>query len=427
MRRYIKILIVLFLISIIAFMSACSSNRPASKDKETLEGKIVVVTDKRYEKQLKVAADNFEKFHKNVVIDIDVEDEFTEKISKEYMNNKERPIDVISVEDKSVQNLLYRFPDTFLDVTDDVSYLKDKISTGKFDNLTLKNRVYGLPLSSSPKVMLYRSDILESLGINLDDIKTWKDYIDLGKKISKDTGKSLMTNIRDENSNLYYILANQLNTSYFDKDGKLNLSSEQWIKALEMVKLLYSEGTVYDLSHKDSIIENIKKDKIISFIADPLYVTDLIQYLPEQKGKWRAMKLPAFEAGGNRDVSVGGLNIMINKSSANLEIAKEFVKFAATDNRTQIEMMNSQGAFPVSTDIYNLVEFNKNNDYYNEKIWFLFSSVEKGSQGIKYVSNFQVLDESIKDALSIENLKSKDIKSIMDQLQKELENKTTIK
>ncbi|MCT8975763.1 ABC transporter substrate-binding protein [Clostridium sp. CX1] len=427
MRRYIKILIVLFLISIITFMSACSSNRPASKDKETLEGKIVVLTDKRYEKQLKVAADNFEKFHKNVVIDIDVEDKSTEKISKEYMNNKERPIDVISVEDKSVQNLLYRFPDTFLDVTDDVSYLKDKISTGKFDNLTLKNRVYGLPLSSSPKVMLYRSDILGSLGINLDDIKTWKDYIDLGKKISKDTGKSLMTNIRDENSNLYYILANQLNTSYFDKDGKLNLSSEQWIKALEMVKLLYSEGTVYDLSHKDSIIENIKKDKIISFIADPLYVTDLIQYLPEQKGKWRAMKLPAFEAGGNRDVSVGGLNIMINKSSANLEIAKEFVKFAATDNRTQIEMMNSQGAFPVSTDIYNLVEFNKNNDYYNEKIWFLFSSVEKGSQGIKYVSNFQVLDESIKDALSIENLKSKDIKSIMDQLQKELENKTTIK
>ncbi|MDW8800616.1 ABC transporter substrate-binding protein [Clostridium sp. A1-XYC3] len=427
MRRYIKILIVLFLISIITFMSACSSNRPASKDKETLEGKIVVLTDRRYEKQLKVAADNFEKFHKNVVIDIDVEDKSTEKISKEYMNNKERPIDVISVEDKSVQNLLYRFPDTFLDVTDDVSYLKDKISTGKFDNLTLKNRVYGLPLSSSPKVMLYRSDILGSLGINLDDIKTWKDYIDLGKKISKDTGKSLMTNIRDENSNLYYILANQLNTSYFDKDGKLNLSSEQWIKALEMVKLLYSEGTVYDLSHKDSIIENIKKDKIISFIADPLYVTDLIQYLPEQKGKWRAMKLPAFEAGGNRDVSVGGLNIMINKSSANLEIAKEFVKFAATDNRTQIEMMNSQGAFPVSTDIYNLVEFNKNNDYYNEKIWFLFSSVEKGSQGIKYVSNFQVLDESIKDALSIENLKSKDIKSIMDQLQKELENKTTIK
>lgn len=424
MRKFIRSFTILLLISTIIITSACRSSKTDSKKEDVLKGKIVILTEKRYEGQLKIAAENFKKLHQDVTIDIDIQDKLVSNISKEYINDKEKTVDIINLEDKYIQNVLHRLPDTFLDITNEVSYLKEKVPKIKLENLNLKGKTYGIPWSSSPKLIIYRSDILEGLGINVEDIKTWKNYIDLGKKIEETTGKNLITDIKSEDGSLHLILANQLNTSYFDNNGRLNLNSNEWIKALEMFKLLYSEGTVYDLSYRDSFIDFAKRDKIVSFIADPYQAADLIKYLPEQKGKWKAMKLPAFEEGGNRDVSIGGANLMINKASKNLEAAKEFIKFVATDGYTQIEMMNEYGTFPVYKSTYELVDFNENVDYYDSKTWFLFSSVEKGSQGMKYTSNFPILDEEIKRALSIDALKDKDIKVTIDILQKELENKS---
>ena len=79
----------------------------------------------------------------------------------------------------------------------------------------------------------------------------------------------------------------------------------------------------------------------------------------DDKGKWRVMKFPAFEPGGNRDISFGGSSLMINRLSTNTGLAKEFIKFAITDEQTQIDTMNKYGKFPVITDIYNLASLTK--------------------------------------------------------------------
>lgn len=422
MKKQIRVLGLFIFVSMLILIVSCNKETTPAKNEDNLKGKITVLTDKSYENQLKYAADSFKKVHPKVQIEFKVEDGLYDKI-KEDISNKQVSVDVLTVDDQYSQYFISNLPEAFLDVTEDENLYKDKIRKSKIDNLTFKNKIYGFPWSSSPKVILYRSDIFEKSGINVDDIKTWNDYVYVGRKISKDTGKQLITNIGNESNNIYLTLSNQLGTSYFSEDGKVNLNSNEWITVLETIKLLYSEGIVYDLPSTELILDAAKKDKIVSFIADPFYISKFIESLPEHKGKWKVMKLPAFEPGGNRDASIGGTNLMINSNSSNTKVAKEFIKFALTDERLQIDIMNKYGNFPVNNDIYNLVEFDKNNDYFNNKLGSLLADIEKGAEGINYTSNFPLIKETVQPLISIGNLKDKDVKTTLDSLQKECESK----
>ncbi|KZL90043.1 ABC transporter substrate-binding protein [Clostridium magnum] len=421
MRKNVRILSLFICIAILVSVVACNSEKKV-ENKDNLKGKIVVLTDKKHEGQLKLAADNFKKLHPKAEIDLRVENILYDKL-KDDLNAKENPIDVVNCDNEHIQYLINKLPNSFLDVTEDVGAYKDKLAKSKIDNLTFNSKIYGFPWNTSPKVILYRSDILLKEGINPDDIKTWSDYIYVGKKVSNDTGKRFMANSNDINSNIYLLLANELGTSYLNKDGKLNFNSKEWNLTLQVAKSLYTEGILYELSSKEAVIEAAKRDEIVSFVADPSYASSLMESSPEYKGKWAVMKLPAFESGGNRDISLGGSSLMINKASENTNLAKEFIKFSITDDKTQMGNMNKYGLFPVNIDQYNLVEFNKSIDYFNSRIWYLFGDVEKGAPIVNYTLDFSTIGEVVENNLSKDNLASKEIPVLLELLQKESESR----
>jgi len=425
MRKKIRSLLLFICITMLALVVACNNKKQIEKE-DNIKGKIVVLTDKKYESQLKLVADNFKKVHPKAEVELKVESILYDKF-KDSLNTKGNSVDIVNSDNEYIQYLLNKLPDSFLDVTDDVSSYKDKLAKGKINNLTLNNKIYGFPWNASPKVILYRSDIFLKEGINPDDIKTWSDYIYVAKKVSKDTGKRFMANTNDINNDIYLLLANQLGTSYLNKDGKVNFNSKEWALTLQVAKSLYTEGIIYELGSKEAVIDAAKKDEIVSFIADASYVSTLIQSSPEYKGKWAAMKLPAFESGGNRDISLGGSSLMINKASSNTNLAKEFIKFAITNDKTQIDNMNKYGLFPVNIDTYNLVEFNKSIDYFNNRIWCLLENVERGAQGINYTMYFPSIREVTENNLSQVTLASKETPALLELLQKESESKITKK
>lgn len=425
MRKNIRILSSIISIAMLVSVVACNKKKQVEKE-DNIKGKIVVLTNKKYEPQLNLAADNFKRIHPKAQIDLRVEGIMYDKL-KDSLSDKNSPVDVINSDNEYIQYLLNKLPDSFLDVTDDVSSYKDKLIKGKIDNLTFNNKIYGVPCNASPKVILYRSDILSKEGIDPDDIKTWSDYIYVGKKVSKDTGKRFMANTNDIDNNICLLLANQLGTSYLSKDGKVSFNSKEWSLTLQVAKSLYTEGILYELGSKEAVIDAAKKDEIVSFVADPSYVSSLMQSSPEYKGKWAVMKFPAFESGGNRDISLGGSSLMINKACENTNLAKEFIKFSITDDSTQIDNMNKYGAFPVNIDAYNLVEFNKTIDYFNNRVWYMFGTTERGASIVNYTLNFSSIREVAESNLSQANLANKEIPALIELLQKESESKITKK
>lgn len=422
MNKNTKKIILFALINMLILTVSCNKNINTTKQEDTLKGVIKIVTEEKYEQQLKTTADEFKSIHPKVNIEIKVDNGIKDKVINKS-NSQENNIDIINIEDQNVQYFIDKSPEFALDITDAVGQYKDKVVKNKFDNITINNKIYGVPWSTLPKVILYRSDIFSNEKIKVEDIKTWNDYVTLGKRVSKDTGKRFLVNVQDESNNFNIVLANQLGTSYFNKEGKLDFNSKEWIKVVEIAKSLYSQELMYDVSSKAEFFKLVKKNSVISAIVDPSYITEIMKNIPEDKGKWSVMKLPAFEPGGNRDSSVGGTNLIINKSSSNTSLAKEFIKFVAADEAIQMDLLNSYGSFSTNTYVYNLVNFNSSVGYFNAKVWSLFANVEKRSSMVNYTNNFPIIKDVVKGTLTQSNIKEKEVKLILDSLQKDCENK----
>ncbi|MBC2579906.1 ABC transporter substrate-binding protein [Clostridium sp. DJ247] len=418
MNRILKRLSVLTLISIMGIIVSCGKTDSIPQE-DIVQGKITISATSKSVNQLKLASDNFKKVHPKVEINIKENNSLYNDLQKGI---KEKDIDAFCIEDQYVQFLVNKLPGNFMDVTDDANFYKDKVLKNKLSILTVKDKIYGFPWSSSPKILLYRKDIFEKEQININDIKTWNDFIEMGKKIKVDTNKKFIGNIKDETNSIYTILANELGLYYFSADGKVNFNSKQWEKVLAVCKVLYSEGLVYDFKSTEDAIKAAGKGEVFTFLADPCFVNEFMVKLPDNEGNWGVIKLPAFEPGGNNDSTVGGVNFMINKDTSNAKLVKEFIRFAITDEHTQIDELKYYGNFSVYTHIYNLVEFNKTTDYFEEKVWYLFAQSEKGASIVNYVNYSPIINDAIKAELSEDNLKSKDVKLILDSLQKDYEN-----
>lgn len=423
MSKNINRVLAPILVSLLMLTVSCGKNNNEVKEEDALKGDLKIVTEEKYEPELRFAADSFKKAHTKVNIDIKVDNNIKDKVI-DKSNSKENIVDIINMEEQNTQYFMNKTPEFALDVTDQYSSYKDKVLKTKLNNLTIKNKIYGFSWSTCPKLILYRSDVFKKEGINVEDIKTWNDYMEIGKKIKKENGEKFLINVQNENNNLNVVLANQLGTSYFNKDGKLDFNSKEWIKIIETSKLLYSQSLLYDVSSKGDFINLAKQNLAISTIADPSYVIDLMNNVQDDKGKWSIMKLPAFEAGGNRDASIGGANLIINKDSNNTSIAKGFVEFLVNDERMQVDAVNKYGSFPTNTDIYNLMEFNNKIEYLDAKVWYLFVNSEKKSTEINYTRYFPIVKNNAQSALSQANIKDKDTKLILDSLQKDCENAT---
>lgn len=422
MRRNIKVILLLALLGVMTLVVSCGKNNKTAKEDMILEGKIAVATDKEHEPQIKLAADRFKKLNEKVEIDIKVREDINNNF--EYiLKNHNNPVDIISIDDGYVKYAVNKNIESFLEVTEDINDYKSGLLDNNINTVTVDGKIYGFPWDTYPKAIIYRRDMFSSYGINQEDIKTWSDYIEAGRIISKATKKAFMANVENNNSDIYLILANQLGSCYFNKDGKSNFSSKEWMRAHELVKIFYEEGLIVDFNSKTEIIRKAKEDKVISFIADPTYAVELMKSSPEANEKWGVMKMPAFEPGGNRDISLGGINLMINKKTSNAKLAKEFIKFSLTDEHLQVDLLNEYGRFPVFKSTYDFIDFNKEIVYFNNSIWRLFASVEKGAFKINYTSYFPIIREKTKPILSGPNIKDKDIKTILDSIEKDLENK----
>lgn len=412
--------------AIVMTLSLASCGKKDEKPAQTNEPtKITVWSWSTAAKSLKVAADNYKKNHPNVEIEV-VEmgtNDVYDKLTVGFASNEGLP-DVVSVEDDHFKSFANKFPEAFADVTDAISSEKSNFLTSKLDNLTINGKIYGFPWDAAPSAMFYRVDIFEKAGVKPEDIKTWDDYIAAGKKVVKATGQKMIPISVGTDDGIYRELLNQLGTFYFDKDGKPVLNSEQSLKAMGLIKKMYDEGLVYNNDSWDSLITATKNGTIASVPFGVWYVGSIMDQMPELKGKWGIMRMPAFEAGGNTAACLGGSNLMVTNASKNKETAIDFAKFAMTDKDTQLTMFKQFGLFPSYTPLYSESVFDEPNEFYsNQKIWKLFADVAKDIPAINFTSHFAETKELVINAMAKTTLKGADLKTTMDELQKQVEEK----
>lgn len=378
-------------------------------------------------KQLQEAAEKYQKDHPDVKFEF--EEMGTDQIYKKLSTSLATGngiADIISIEGEMLVGYADKFPEGFLDVGDAVEesdFLPSKIS-----EVSYKDKIHAFPWDAGPEGLFYRTDYFEQAGVSPEDIKTWDDLIEAGKKIEAacktPAGDPVkMIPVDPKKSTIYSLIRSQLGIGVFDEEGNPIVDDERSIKAMEMAKKIYDSGVALNYNGWDEYEQTVVNESV-ACIPEAVWMIGTIKDKgPQTEGKWGVIDLPMID-GGQYSCSNGGSDLTINAKTDYPDEAKDFLKFAMTNVELQASAFEKYGLYPSYIPSYEDELFQKGDPFFGEEnIYNVFIENGKKVAEIPISPNGQEAADSIGAAVSRIFLNGEDVEPVMTELQKELEAK----
>jgi len=208
-----------------------------------------------------------------------------------------------------------------------------------------KGEIVGLGTDVGSLAICYRRDLFQKAGLptNRVDVSklwpTWEKYIATGKKFQAKAPKGVT--FFDTGSNVYNAMVGQINPAYYDRSGKVIVSSNAAVKRawdLTMTGIALGESSGFAAFSNDWNV-GYKKGSFAT-VTCPAWMMGYIQgQAPKTKGKWDVAATPG--TGGNW----GGSYLAVPKQSKNAAQAADLVKFL-TSPSSQTFVFKQTGNLP---------------------------------------------------------------------------------
>lgn len=379
-------------------------------------------------KQLQASAEKFKETHPDV--EFQFEEMGTEQIYTKLattLNTGKGLADVILLEGEQVSGYASKYPDGFADLSDIVN--KDDYLPVKMGEVTVNDKIVGFPWDAGPVALFYRTDYFEQAGVNPEDIKTWDDFIEAGKKVTATcktpSGEPVkMLPIAPNGSNFWKLLLTEKGAGYFDAEGNTAVSSPEALECMEMAKKIYDADIA--LNYTDwAEYEGVVVNQSVATIPEAVWMIGTIKDKgPDQSGKWGVMSLPVFPGDEPSGSTNGGSDIVIPAASANVDIAKEFVQFAMTDVDLQADGFVNYGLFPSYIPAYDAEVFTEPDEFFGgQKIYETFIELGKKVPAVNYTENYNEAMKAAGSACAKVYLEGQDPKTVLEDLEKDLVSK----
>lgn len=400
------------------FLSACTkvSTTEQNKSNKNLKGSIKIYADQCDSEYLKTAVSSFQTKYNNTKIEVTTLGE--EELINKYIENygKEQQGDIVVLKEEKIQEALSKYEEKFLEL--DATDIEDKsnLIDDKYKNLMFDNGQYGVPWYVNPVGILYRKDILASLNINSEEIKTWQDYLKIGDTLNAVKSPNFSSiNINSMNK-VTLTMLQQLATNFIS-DDKVVLNSDNILKIGSTIKTLLEKGTAIKVSSDEEELSNFINGKTTSIIATCTDLKRIEDSAPELKDKLQFEKVPAFENGGNRDASIRGSGILINKDSNNKELAIAFMNYLSSDYKSMKELYQKYRVMPAHYIMYVSDEFSGNDEYYGDKVFEEEIVSFKNTYNYTYTSQYELIRKVFVDSIKASIDSKEDMKLNLDKLQ----------
>lgn len=224
----------------------------------------------------------------------------------------------------------------FVDLTDrlDAEGLRDLINAPSLSPWSMHGRIYGLPHDVHPTMLLYRSDLVEAAGIDVNGIETWDDYFRALRPLMRDRDgdgrpDTYLLNTSPTNLGNHEVMLLQAGGGLFDKTGQPTLNSEinvQTVARLVVWLAGPNRMTADAAIAGPSAIKLANEGYMLAFIAPDWLAGAIRKELPNLAGKFKVMPLPAWSRGGRRTSVLGGTMVGLTKASRHPDEAWDFAK-----------------------------------------------------------------------------------------------------
>ena len=264
----------------------------------------------------------------------------------------------------------------FMDLTEKVkkSGLSKDLHPRRLEVFTYKGKTLGVPQSLSAMVMYYRKDLFEEFNIKPSDLKTWKDFAEVGRELQADQGQRFMA----LDGTLFDVLLRQKGTDLFDKNGKFLPDEKKALDILEefaemsasQVAVMPDRGSIFDPVFFSGDLET---GEVLCVPGADWYGLDLFQqFAPAMEGLWGMMPLPTWrkENGelGPRTATFAGQGLMICKKSKKKEQAWDFIEFVMKNKDANAERFIQGNSFPAYLPSWKDKRLLKKHEYFDQSI-----------------------------------------------------------
>ncbi|MGW3767430.1 ABC transporter substrate-binding protein [Actinomadura verrucosospora] len=311
-----------------------------------IEGKISVWSWDVAAKALKRLAPAFEQRHPGTSVDVvDIGyDNAYDKITVGMKAGKGLP-DVLTVEGTRLPGYIGAFPGGLYDLTPLAGAHRAEFARAAWKDVTdERGKVFALPWDGGPCALYYRADMFEKAGVDPAGIATWDDYVRAGERIKAATGKKLLVMDPQEDS-MFPMLLQQQGQGYV-RGGRIAVSDPRAVRAAALLKMLADKDLVAFEKGWDGLVSATKAGKVATTPYAVWWSGTLTDEMPELKGKFGVVPLPAFDQGGVRTSNDGGSTLAVSGHSANARAAWAFIEFALADGANQVSMLKNEGLFP---------------------------------------------------------------------------------
>ncbi len=283
------------------------------------------------------------------------------------------PPDIVQL-DEIYFSLYLRGTMPFVDITGRVkkSGLDEGILPQRMGLFTWKDKIYGLPQSTSNVVLYYRDDVFKDLGITPKSIDTWSKLEAVAKKIHTEARSMLALDW-----SYFEILMRQRGYELFDAAGNPLPDSAVAVETMKKLLAWKTDG-VGILPDRGSMFEPeffnayVSTNGVLAIVGADWYGLDMIQgFDPKHAGKWKAMPMPVWtdsvSRGQNNTSSFSGQGLVIFKKSRQVDRAWGFIEWVMKDVDANVERYLQGNCFTPYRPAWTDLRFNRTDAYFGNQ------------------------------------------------------------
>lgn len=218
----------------------------------------------------------------------------------------------------------------------------DKLVQTRQALYTWQGKTYGIEHALTPVVLYYRRDFFQEAGIKAEDLKTWDDYIEAGKKLTK--GDRFMLPLPPVEP-----LIRQRGVDFFNTKGEVTIDDPKVIETVQWIlDLVYVHKIAEIPPTGPAFWGAVKAGRYATLIGADWYAGFIKDNAPETKGKWGAVPLPIWKDDPEkRNTSCfGGTGNCITLATQYDDLCWEFQKFTMLSVEGNVRRFELTNLFP---------------------------------------------------------------------------------
>ena len=269
--------------------------------------------------------------------------------------------------------------DLLLDETEFLSPLVDKMVDGAVDEGIVQEKMYGLPDSVRPQLLMYNKAIFDQYGIDPEMMATMDGYIEAGRQLKEKSNGEVYLSWIGSNDMTWKCwgrrgLMPQANAKIWDDEGNVVIGQDEGTKlALGTLDTLYSEGLLMRVEMYDpAMYDATNNHQIATYYLGAYWDEFMRQNCQATAGEWRVMSAPVFEEVGTAGAPVSSYMCIMNKGEDTvyqglLEQIWHDYTFDSASRMAWTESMEEQNApysNPISLEMLEDEFWKEPSDYY---------------------------------------------------------------